>query len=411
MNSVTKLLPLIFLLLCLNQIQAGSFDTLLKKQVTASGWVPSSEIYYNPEKNLAEVGKVFFETEKLSINGFISCRTCHRDEFGSADGLPVAAATGHYLLKKPGAGSIVGKERMQAGAKLLPRNTLAFWGRGAKGFDTFFWDGKVDFQNDKKDSQFGSKAPSEDSLVVAAHLPVVEIREMLSEDEFVVENKRESVDHAKKIFDKIANNLRNGEPEASKELANLVNKKTIDLSYTDYARAISSFIREEFKIKETKFEKYMLDKGKLDKDEQKGALIFYGKGSCVSCHSGAHFSDFDFHSVAFPQVGFGRNGFGVDYGRYNATFNPDDLYQFRTPPLYNVAKTAPYGHSGSIESLEKAIIAHFDPLRIIDVKNLDGYARHEFYNNYRKRAAAERVRYLSDKEVKQVAKFLEALSF
>ena len=79
------------------------------------------------------------------------------------------------------------------------------------------------------------------------------------------------------------------------------------------------------------------------------------------CHSGPYFSDFKFHVVAFPHLGFGVNGFGVDYGRFNATFDPVDRYKFRTPPLYNVVKTGPYGHSGSVATVEDAGIRSIRP--------------------------------------------------
>ena len=54
----------------------------------------------------------------------------------------------------------------------------------------------------------------------------------------------------------------------------------------------------------------------------------------------------------------------VDYGRYNTTFNPEDLYKFRTPSLHNVSKTFPYGHC--LYSLTEAVQAHFDPLLFFD---------------------------------------------
>ena len=99
----------------------------------------------------------------------------------------------------------------------------------------------------------------------------------------------------------------------------------------------------------------------------------------MNCHNGPYFSDFKFHAVPLPQLGFCKNGFGVDYGRFNVTFDPQDLYRFRTPPLFNVEKTAPYGHAGSLAKLSEAIVAHFDPLRTIDLKSMDEVARHEFF--------------------------------
>jgi cytochrome c peroxidase len=115
--------------------------------------------------------------------------------------------------------------------------------------------------------------------------------------------------------------------------------------------------------------------------------------------------------VAFQQLGFGKNGFGVDYGRYNSTFNPEHLYQFRTPSLYNVTKTAPYGHSGSVATLEEAIIAHFDPIALVNFNNFDHLERHQFAKVLAKSDSIWMVNYLTRDEVITLVDFLEALSF
>ena len=108
----------------------------------------------------------------MSVNGSISCQDCHLDAFGSTDGLPNAIGVG---------GEGTGPERMGSGGRILPRNVLPFWGRGSKGFETFFWDGKVTVSDGRVVSQFGDRAPSADPLVVAAHLPSVELREMVAD--------------------------------------------------------------------------------------------------------------------------------------------------------------------------------------------------------------------------------------
>ena len=72
-------------------------------------------------------------------------------------------------------------------------------------------------------------------------------------------------------------------------------------------------------------------------------------------------SDFQFHSLAVPQIGPGIDESGDDRGRYEATRIPRDLYEFRTPPLRNVTLTAPYFHSGAVESLADAIALHLSP--------------------------------------------------
>ena len=390
---------------------ADNFEELLRGQAKKSGWLPAKDLYIPTDSNLKDVGKKIFESENISLNGNISCRTCHLDEFGSADGLPVAAATGEEDLMFEGSSSIVGMDRVRAGAKLLPRNTLPFWGRGGKGFNSFFWDGKIEFINGRVRSQFGSRPPSQDLLISAVHLPVVEIREMLNEDDGVDELRRESVEAASQVYQKITERLKMREPAATKELLELLDKKPAQLHFVDYARAIAAFIRDEFKVKSTKFERFILAKEKLTDKELRGGLIFYGKGRCSVCHSGPYFSDFQYHSVPIPQFGFGRNGFGVDYGRYNATFDPGDLMKFRTPPLLNVEKTAPYGHSGSLGKIQDVIGAHFDPLRYIDSQDIEPYARHEFARQISRADSVEIVSYLNDEEIEQVTEFLKSLSF
>ena len=45
----------------------------------------------------------------------------------------------------------------------------------------------------------------------------------------------------------------------------------------------------------------------------------------------------------------------ADLGRYNVTRRDEDRYRFKVPGLRNVARTAPYFHDGSAQSLEEAV--------------------------------------------------------
>jgi cytochrome c peroxidase len=352
---------------------------------------------------LADVGQLFFKSKSVSLNGQIACRTCHLDDFGSADGLPNAVG----IL-----GEGEGPTRALSNGKIIPRNTLPFWGRGAKGFEIFFWDGKVDFSGGKKLSQFGNNPPSDDPLVVAVHLPPVEIREMIADDTGVSLFKQEGRPGADALYRQVVDQLREKEAGAIASLADRLDKPATEIRFLDVARSIAAFIRSEFRLRDTRFHRFVLGNERLSADELAGGLIFYGKGKCVNCHHGPYFSDMAFHAVPLPQLGFGKNGFGVDYGRFNVTFDSADLYRFRTPPLFNVAKTAPYGHAGSVATVSEAIMAHFDPLRGIDVNAMSTVARHEYF----KRMAATGDDYkllsvLSDEEVAQVEIFLRTLDF
>ena len=114
----------------------------------------------------------------------------------------------------------------------------------------------------------------------------------------------------------------------------------------------------------------------------------------------------------FPQAGFGKNGFGVDYGRFNVTFDPSDLHKFRTPPLHNVAQTSPYGHSGSVSSLNDAIVAHYDPLSVNQAFELDVRGRRELFDRLRAVGAEVPISApLSQGELDDLTQFLGSLSF
>ena len=403
MKSVIKLLSLFLLVLLPSIAETNSFQNILRKTAIDNGVIPADQLFDNRDKGLAEVGMTFFKSEALSLNRKISCKTCHLKEFSSADGIPNAVgvgAKGH------------GQKRLESGGKFIPRNTLPLWGIGGLGFNTLFWDGKVDFLNEARISQFGDNAPSDDPLVVAVHLPAIEIGEMLVDDKMVKKHKKETAKDGLEVYKLMTSKLRDHEKNAIDQLSKIMGKKESQIEFIDIARSIASFIRSEFRIKETKFQRFLFGNGELTEDEVRGGLIFYGKGKCSNCHNGPYFTDFKFYSISLPQLGFGKNGFGIDYGRFNVTFTPSDLYKFRTPPLHNVAKTAPYGHSGSVKTLDEAIIYHFDPLRYDLPKAMEALDRHEYY---KKLSISSKnildISFLKNDEIEHLVDFLKTLSF
>src|SRR5207237_9614465 len=87
--------------------------------------------------------------------------------------------------------------------------------------------------------------------------------------------------------------------------------------------------------------------------QKQGALLFFGKAGCVSCHavsgqSNEMFSDFKMHVAGVPEIapffGVGESnvifdgpGEDEDFGLEQITGNAADRYKFRTSPLRNVA--------------------------------------------------------------------------
>jgi cytochrome c peroxidase len=110
--------------------------------------------------------------------------------------------------------------------------------------------------------------------------------------------------------------------------------------------------------------------------EKRGALLFFGKANCVSCHgvsgrSNEMFSDFQEHVVGVPQIapffGVGESnmiydgpGEDEDFGLEQVTGNPRDRYKFRTAPLRNVALSPAFFHNGAFTRLDDAIRHHLD---------------------------------------------------
>jgi cytochrome c peroxidase len=80
--------------------------------------------------------------------------------------------------------------------------------------------------------------------------------------------------------------------------------------------------------------------------------------------------------------------------------------------LFNVTKTEPYGHSGSVGNLADAIRLHFDPLPLVDIEAMAPFDRHEFYK--RLMAAGDdmlQIGFLADEDVDALVAFLHTLSF
>lgn len=384
---------------------AEGFDAILKDVVKKNGFLNPSELATSLDNELVAVGEQFFASKNLANSRDVACQDCHLDEFSSADGLPIAIGVN---------GRGTGLERIFSGGEIIPRNTLPLWGRGQKGFNTFFWDGRVDMPSSGElRSQFGLSAPSADPLTVAVHLPLVEIKEMLVETKEVKENKLESAAAAENVFDYILDNLRTWEPDLISELAQAYEIETASLTFNHVADSLAAFIRSKFAIKETKFHKYIFSNGELTSKEKEGALLFYGKAKCSVCHAGPYLSDFKYHTVAFPQLGSGKNGFGIDYGRFNVTHNPQDLYKFRTPPLFNIENTSPYGHSGSVNDLESVIRFHFDPLEDTDhIESMTDLERAEYYRVLSSaNEALLLIPFLEATDITNIISFLETLSF
>jgi cytochrome c peroxidase len=120
------------------------------------------------------------------------------------------------------------------------------------------------------------------------------------------------------------------------------------------------------------------DEDAMSDSEKRGALVFFDKANCVSCHrvdgnSNEMFSDFKEHVAGVPQVfptfgnptgnfPFSGPGGDEDFGREERSGAVRDRYKFRTAPLRNAAVQAAFFHNGAFKTLEGAIRFHLDAI-------------------------------------------------
>lgn len=362
----------------------------------------------------AEAGKLLFESKALSGDKDISCRSCHLDRFGSADGLPLAVGIG---------GKGEGEHRYEKGGALVQRNALSLKGRGNPLFKTFFWDGKAQIDNGEVVTQFGLSVNGfKTALAAAAILPLIERDEFIGKTRLLAANtiQRKVGD---KIYDKryqavgaaIRQRLLSASDPSIVELRNKLESYGVALEkieLSDIGNQLAAFITKEFPCEESAWDQYLQgDHNTLTPKQKRGAILFFGKGRCASCHQGEMFSDFDFHSIGVPQGLFGPHSRHRDIGRAGVTNRREDLFKFRTPPLIGVSETAPYGHNGAFNTLKGVITHHFNPLAFY-IKHDDFYDA-DYYEIGRLMDSRDRLlgtmRINSDDEIKSLIAFLRAL--
>ncbi len=106
------------------------------------------------------------------------------------------------------------------------------------------------------------------------------------------------------------------------------------------------------------------DKAAMSEQEKRGALVFFDKGNCASCHSGPSLANMEFHAIGLndlfecPEEVFKANPFNTEIkGRGGFTGNPEDDYKFKVPTIYNLADSPFYGHGSNFTNL-KAVLEY-----------------------------------------------------
>ncbi|GJL63522.1 MAG: methylamine utilization protein MauG [Nitrospirales bacterium] len=324
---------------------------------------------HNQDQAKMELGRLLFFDKILSGNKNISCATCHHPLAGTGDGLSLPVGEGGRGLgvtRDVGQGSDTIHER-------IPRNAPPIFGLNTPEIHTLFHDGRVAVDTSQPS---GFLSPAEDDLphgldnVVAAQamFPVTSSAEMAGQTGENGIADAAALGHLtgpNGVWGLLAERIK-AIPEYRQLFRDVFNISDVEISYVHAANAIAAFEIEAWKANDTPFDRALRGEWQaMSFKAIRGMQLFYGKARCYTCHSGTSFTDMKFYAIAMPQIGPGK-GDGVDghedFGRERVTGDQGDRYRFRTPPLRNVALTAPYGHDGAFQTLEGIVRHHLNPI-------------------------------------------------
>jgi cytochrome c peroxidase len=141
--------------------------------------------------------------------------------------------------------------------------------------------------------------------------------------------------------------------------------RRVGLDTVRISRALASYVRSILSG-DSPYDRFINgDRAALSPEQQQGLQIFRGKGNCTACHVGPNFTDEKLHNtgVAWKELAATPGGAGAaevagrfqDEGRSTITGRPEDRGAFKTPTLREVARTSPYMHDGSLQTLEDVV--------------------------------------------------------
>ena len=247
-------------------------------------------------KERIALGDKLFHDTILSIDGTVSCAACHVVELAFSDDVDLSRGFEGRLGK---------------------RNSMPLFNLAWK--DHFFWDGRT------KTLREQVLEPIQDHLEMAANLDRVLYRLNRS-----------------KIYREDFQKAYGPGP---------VTKEKLGLALENFLLTITS--------DDSKYDRVIAKKETFTKQEERGRVLFSaprmkGGAGCFECHSGPHFSDFEFRNNGLPLLEDLN-----DFGLFKVTRKKEDKLRFVTPSLRNIEITEPYMHDGRFAKLED-VVAHYN---------------------------------------------------
>ena len=357
-----------------------TLDVQLRQTIGGWGAVPILPVaQQNPA--LVELGRSLFFDKILSGNRDVACATCHTPADHAGDALSLAIGTG---------GVVVGSTRtLGPGRQFVPRNAPSLLNQGL-GLFYLFWDGRVNEEGGigRFKTPTGVLLPPQLSNLLAAQamLPVlnrVEMRGVAGDRDIIGQpNELATIPDASasEIWAATMKRLLAIQEYQAKFTAAYPGTPASSLGFQHAANAIAAFEVQSFTHANSPFDRFLTGENRaMSVEEKRGALLFFGKARCSSCHSGPLLGGQSFANVAAPQIGPGVGSAApLDIGRGEEVNFKEYKFAFRVQPLRNVELTAPYFHSGAYPTLE-AVVRHYNHAdsaqRNFDASNLSPAVR------------------------------------
>jgi cytochrome c peroxidase len=131
-----------------------------------------------------------------------------------------------------------------------------------------------------------------------------------------------------------------------------ITQETAGLAIAAYERILLST--------EAPFQKYLKgETGAMTEAQKRGAITFFGKGNCVSCHGGPSLANMEFYGMGMKDIRELPNIFQAqpedEKGRGGFTGVAADLYKYKVPQLYNLKDSPFYGHGASFTTVRGVV--------------------------------------------------------
>ncbi len=316
----------------------------------------------NPQAE--RLGHALFFDAGLSVNGEISCATCHDPKQGFSDGKPVA-------------------DTLEPGKRRTPALWNAAYGHWYfhDGRAATLWSQALDPIEDE--AEMGG-----DRLAVLHHIaqdePLRRAFEQLRGPLPELENSEDFPAHARPVPDEPEHPHARAWAKMSEE-----NRESVNRAFTDVGKMIAAYERR-LVSRDSAFDRFVTGLREQDQElrralspsAQRGLRLFLGKGRCRLCHNGPNFSDGEFHGLGLATR---AGGMPTDSGRYGGVpgllereftasgpysdaplgerarqleglrVGPENWGEFKTPSLRNVGERAPYMHAGQFADLESVL--------------------------------------------------------